>query len=91
LYVIFQCSVEIWIIFLVDEISDAFKLDAAAFEAKYSFPKPDPAKDAIVTHCMGGGRATKASNALKEMGYGNAVPYMGSFKDWVANGGAVDK
>ncbi len=76
---------------LVDELAEAFKLDVAAFQAKYGFSKPDPEKDAVATHCMMGGRAGKAATALKEMGYTKAESYGGSFKDWVAKGGPVDK
>ena len=74
----------------VEELSDAFKLDGDAFKAKCGFAKPSP--DAvIVTHCGKGGRATKAAAALKEMGFPKAEVYKGSFKDWVANGGKVEK
>ena len=39
----------LWNFFAVDELSDAFKLDNGAFEAKFGFAKP--AEDAtIVTH-----------------------------------------
>ena len=40
---------------------------------------------------MMGGRAGKAAAALKEMGYPKAEVYKGSFKDWVAKGGAVER
>ena len=45
----------------------------------------------LVTHCMMGGRAGKAAAALKEMGFAKVYNYKGSFKDWVAKGGAVEK
>ena len=74
--------------FAVDELNNAFKLDANSFEAKYSFPKPDT--DAVlVTQCQLGGRAGKAAAILREMGYTRVDVYTGSFKDWVAKGGAV--
>ena len=74
----------------VDELCNAFKLDANAFEAKYGFLKPGT--DAvIVTQCMIGGRATKAATILREMGYCKVDVYAGSFKDWVVKGGAVEK
>jgi len=79
-------SKHIWI----EELSDAFKLDGDAFKAKCGFPKPG-ADTVIVTHCGKGGRAGKAAAALKEMGFPKAEAYKGSFKDWVANGGAVEK
>ena len=80
----------LWNFFAVDELPDAFKMDSGAFEAKFGFAKP--AEDAtIVTHWMMGGRAGKAAAALKEMGYPQVYNYKGSFKDWVAKGGAVEK
>ena len=74
----------------VDELCNAFKLDANAFEAKYGFPKPG-ADASLVTQCMIGGRATKAAAILREMGYSKVNVFAGSFKDWVAKGGAVEK
>merc|ERR1719507_2249741 len=79
-------SKHIWI----DELSDAFKLDGDDFEAKCGFPKPS-ADTVLVTHCMMGGRAGKGAAALKEMGFSKVYNYKGSFKDWVAKGGAVEK
>ena len=40
---------------------------------------------------MMGGRAGKAADALKEMGFPKTEVYKGSFKDWVAKGGTVEK
>ena len=65
-------------------------MDGGAFEAKFGFPKPG-ADTVIVTHWMMGGRAGKAADALKEMGFPKTEVYKGSFKDWVANGGKVEK
>ena len=59
------------------------------FEAKFGVKKPDKA-DKISTHCMMGGRAGKAAEALKTMGYTNVISYAGSFKDWEAHGGKIE-
>ena len=45
----------------------------------------------IITHCMKGGRAKKASDALTSMGFTNTQCYSGSFTDWLAKGGQVEK
>ena len=49
------------------------------------------AKDkTIIVYCASGGRAALAGKLLKEMGYGQ-VHNLGAFKDWVENGGAIEK
>ena len=50
------------------EVEEAFGLDAAAFKAKYGFDKPSP-DTPIITHCMKGGRAQKAGDALLAKGF----------------------
>ncbi len=73
----------------VPEITDAFQLDAEGFKSKYGFDKP--AQDAaIVTHCLKGGRAAKAKEALDSQGFSNVQVYSGSFTDWKAQGGDIE-
>jgi rhodanese-related sulfurtransferase len=56
-----------------------------------SFHDKNFARDKIVIlYCASGGRAALAGKVLKDMGY-NHVYNMGAFKDWVDNGGAVEK
>lgn len=63
-------------------------LDEAAFKAKTGIDKP--AKDAaIVTHCLKGGRAQRATDALEGLSYSNVKTYAGSFLDWKAQGGPM--
>jgi rhodanese-related sulfurtransferase len=45
---------------------------------------------AVILYCGSGGRAALAGKLLKDMGYGQ-VFNVGSFKDWVESGGAIDK
>ena len=71
------------------ELSDALELSEDNFTEKYGNTKPKP-NDKIATHCMMGGRAGKAADALKTMGFCNAVSYSGSFKDWKSKGGSVE-
>jgi rhodanese-related sulfurtransferase len=49
------------------------------------------AKDkTIIVYCASGGRSALAGKALKDMGYGQ-VYNLGAFKEWVENGGAIEK
>eukprot|EP00090_Calanus_glacialis_P039333 TRINITY_DN68483_c0_g1_i1.p1 TRINITY_DN68483_c0_g1~~TRINITY_DN68483_c0_g1_i1.p1 ORF type:complete len:130 (-),score=43.37 TRINITY_DN68483_c0_g1_i1:128-478(-) len=73
----------------VAEVEEAFKLPADQFEKKYGFPLPDKEEKNIVTHCMKGGRALRAKEALKSLGYVFASDYPGSFTDWKQKGGKL--
>jgi rhodanese-related sulfurtransferase len=44
----------------------------------------------VLVYCASGGRSALAGKTLQEMGYKD-VRNLGGFKDWVENGGAVDK
>ena len=49
------------------------------------------AKDkTVILYCASGGRSALGGKVLKDMGYAQ-VYNLGSFKDWVESGGAVDK
>jgi rhodanese-related sulfurtransferase len=49
------------------------------------------AKDkTIIVYCASGGRSALAGKMLKDMGY-SQVYNMGAFKDWVENGGPIEK
>ncbi len=43
-----------------------------------------------ILYCASGGRSALAGKVLKDMGY-DRVYNMGSFKDWVDSGGAIEK
>ncbi|XP_076066807.1 rhodanese domain-containing protein CG4456-like isoform X2 [Oratosquilla oratoria] len=73
------------------EIEEAINLDGEDFKDKYGIDKPEGSCPHIVTHCMKGGRAQKAYDALAAAGVEDHRVYMGSFNDWVANGGEVSK
>lgn len=45
---------------------------------------------AVILYCASGGRSALAGKALKELGYAE-VYNLGSFNDWVSNGGEVDR
>ena len=65
-------------------------LSEAEFEATYGFPKPGH-DAAVVTHCIGGGRAGKAEALLQKLGFEKAKAYPGSFSDWAKQGGPVEE
>ena len=44
----------------------------------------------IIVYCASGGRSALAGKLLKDMGY-DQVHNLGAFKDWVENGGAIEK
>jgi rhodanese-related sulfurtransferase len=44
----------------------------------------------VILYCASGGRSALAGKTLQDMGYKD-VRNLGGFKDWVENGGAVDK
>ena len=71
------------------ELSDALELSEDKFTEKYGNNKPKP-NDKIATHCMMGGRAGKAADALKQMGFCSAVRYSGSFKEWKSKGSSIE-
>ena len=64
-------------------------MDQAAFKSRYGFDiKPD---SAIVTSCKIGGRAAKAAQMLTGAGFTNVRIYSGSFNDWMAKNGTIEK
>ena len=76
--------------FSVPELSATLEANEEEFMTKFGISKPGKS-DKVATHCMMGGRAGKAVEALKaELGFVNAVSYSGSFKDWKAKGGPID-
>ena len=71
------------------ELAEGMALSDDDFAKKFGFSKPSKS-DPLVTHCMKGGRAGKAAEALQQLGYNNVQVYMGSFNDWKANGGPTE-
>jgi len=44
----------------------------------------------VIVYCASGGRSALAGKALKDLGY-TQVFNLGAYKDWVENGGDIDK
>ena len=63
------------------------------FSERFGFQKPSADADdvPIVVTCLRGGRAEMANTAFQDLGYSNTRVYRGSFLDWVAKGGPVEK
>ena len=63
------------------------------FKADPESPSRDPAFDPerpVILYCASGGRSALAGKLLRDMGYRD-VRNLGAFKDWVEQGGAVEK
>lgn len=56
------------ILYSVGQLGDALKLPAADFEAKYGKPLPGQEQE-LVFHCKLGGRAQKAAELAKSIGF----------------------
>ena len=76
----------------MSELKSALVMPDLEFSERFGFQKPEVHQDVpIVVHCLKGGRAEMANVAFKGLGYNNTKVYSGSFLDWVANGGPVEK
>ena len=71
------------------DLATALDMNEEEFGEKFRVNKPDKTAK-LASHCMMGGRAGKAVEALKTMGFVNAISYTGSFKDWKAKGGQIE-
>lgn len=63
------------------------------FRADPASPYYDPSfnKDkTIILYCASGGRSALAGKTLRDLGYA-AVFNLGGIKDWVSNGGAIER
>ncbi|XP_063878671.1 rhodanese domain-containing protein CG4456-like [Scylla paramamosain] len=59
------------------------------FASQLGFNKPG-LDEPIVVSCLAGVRARTAQLALMAAGYANVRVYVGSFEDWIQQGGKVD-
>ncbi|KAK7079069.1 hypothetical protein SK128_009638 [Halocaridina rubra] len=75
----------------LQEISEALGLSEEEFLFKYGFPKIRNDDTSIVLTCTAGVRVQIANKLLTENGYRNHRLYLGSFNDWVKNGGELIK
>lgn len=74
--------------------ADAIFLTEDEFETRFGFPKPPMDGDGkIVFYCKAGVRAQAAAQMAVQAGYDpeRIGVYYGSWLDWAANGGKVEK
>ena len=76
--------------FAVPDLADAIKMEETAFKSRFGFDKPC-LDSPIVTSCKIGGRAAKAAELLTGAGFTNVRIYSGSFNDWIAKNGPIEK
>ena len=55
-------------LYTVDEVEDAFQMDAELFEEKYKSPLPDKDRN-IIFYCMAGIRSLEALESAHQLGY----------------------
>ncbi|XP_063700159.1 rhodanese domain-containing protein CG4456 isoform X2 [Culicoides brevitarsis] len=67
-------------------VETEFKLSADMFKQKYSRDKPTEDTEVIFS-CLKGGRAQKAADAAKALGFKNARNYKGSWTEWAQKEG----
>lgn len=69
---------------------ESFNITEDEFEYKFGFPRPS--KDAeIVFYCKAGVRSRAAAGLARAAGWANVGEYPGSWMDWAAKGGKIDK
>lgn len=74
----------------LSEVEYAFSLPEKKFVEAFGINKPGMA-DLIITSCKVGGRAAKMRDKLHTMGYTGVQAYGGSFTEWAARGGEVER
>ncbi|XXG99286.1 hypothetical protein Hte_005623 [Hypoxylon texense] len=72
---------------------DSFHVGPDEFEDRYGAPRPDPdpAAGEVVFYCKAGVRSRAAATIAREAGFRNVGEYPGSWVDWVAKGGKVER
>ncbi|XP_027212896.2 rhodanese domain-containing protein CG4456 isoform X1 [Penaeus vannamei] len=73
---------------LLQTLGVSILLPEEDFTDKFGFEKPD-IDEPIVVMCLGGIRARTAQLAMIGAGYKDVRVYVGSYEDWLENGGPV--
>jgi rhodanese-related sulfurtransferase len=69
---------------------DSFHIGEDEFEDRFGYPRPP--KDAeIAVYCRSGVRSRAAAELAKAAGWTNVGEYPGSWLDWAAQGGKVQR
>ena len=69
-------------------IPGAVHIPRGTLETKVEQAIPRDAR--VVIYCAGGNRSALAADTLQQMGYANVESMAGGWRDWVAEGGAVE-
>ncbi|GAW27352.1 putative rhodanese domain-containing protein [Rosellinia necatrix] len=69
---------------------DSFHVPAAEFEARFGFARP-PADAELVFYCRAGVRSRAAAAVARHAGWSRVGEYPGSWLDWSARGGRVER
>ncbi|KAJ2902578.1 rhodanese domain containing protein [Zalerion maritima] len=74
----------------IDTAPDSYAISEDEFEDRFGYSRPP--KDAhLVAYCRAGVRCHTAAELAKQAGFMNVNEYPGSFNDWVANGGEIER
>ncbi|KAL2189532.1 Rhodanese-like protein [Thermothelomyces heterothallicus CBS 203.75] len=74
----------------VTSAPDSFFISEEEFEDRYGYPRP--ARDAeVVFYCRAGVRSRAAAGLAREAGWTNVGEYPGSWLDWAAKGGKIER
>ncbi|KAI1201387.1 Rhodanese-like domain-containing protein [Nemania serpens] len=69
---------------------DSFHLSSEEFENRFGFARPG-ADDEVVFYCRAGVRSRAAAGLAREAGWTRVGEYPGSWMEWAAKGGAVER
>ncbi|KAL2259706.1 hypothetical protein VTK26DRAFT_6519 [Humicola hyalothermophila] len=69
---------------------DSFFISEDEFEDRFGHPRPAPDAE-VVFYCRAGVRSRAASELARQAGWTNVGEYPGSWNDWVAKGGEVER
>ncbi|KAI1192210.1 Rhodanese-like domain-containing protein [Nemania serpens] len=69
---------------------DSFHLSSEEFEDRFGFARPER-DDEVVFYCRSGVRSRAAAGLAREAGWTRVGEYPGSWTEWAAKGGAVER
>lgn len=75
----------------ISSAADGFFLPADEFEERFGWPKPGR-DDEVIFYCKAGVRSRAAARLAAQAGFGGRVgEFAGSWSEWDANGGEVER
>ncbi|KAK3324244.1 Rhodanese-like domain-containing protein, partial [Cercophora scortea] len=69
---------------------DSFHISADEFEDRFGYPRPAPDAE-VIFYCRSGVRSRAAAGLARDAGWTNVGEYPGSWLDWAAKGGKVER